>query len=139
MATQRPIGYWLKLVDRLIDERFAAIIEEHGVTRRQWQLMGVIAGGGATAEQMDASTAPFLTAGGDETSADHLAELVDSDWVLIDAGSYALTERGQIAYARLSAIVEGLRSTIADGLSDEDYSATVTALERMARNLGYTA
>ncbi|MCU1534906.1 MAG: transcriptional regulator, partial [Glaciihabitans sp.] len=37
MADQRPIGFWLKLVDRMIDEQFAATIEEHGVTRRQWQ------------------------------------------------------------------------------------------------------
>src|SRR5690606_7895822 len=137
MATQRPIGFWLKLVDRLIDERFAAIIEEHGVTRRQWQLMGVITGGGATAEQLDAALAPFLTAGGDETSADHLAELVESDWVVVDVDRYALTERGDTAYARLGTIVEGLRSTIAEGLSDAEYASTVASLERMARNLGY--
>jgi len=34
MTDQRPIGFWLKLVDRLIDERFALTLEEHGVTRR---------------------------------------------------------------------------------------------------------
>src|SRR4051794_5955774 len=135
---ERPIGYWLKLVDRLIDEHFAAIIEEHGVTRRQWQLMGVIAGGGATTEHLDAALAPFLTAGGTETSADHLAELVESEWVAVDGERYALTERGNAAYARLSTIIEGLRSTIADGLSDAEYATTVASLEVMARNLGFT-
>src|SRR5690606_34271121 len=121
---ERPIGYWLKLVDRLIDDRFATIIEEHGVTRRQWQLMGVIAGGGASAEQLDAAIAPFLPAGGTDTSADHLAELVESEWVTEESGSYSLTERGDTAYARLSAIVDGLRSTIADGLSEAEYATT---------------
>ena len=38
MENQRPIGFWLKLVDSLIDEQFASTLEEHGVTRRQWQL-----------------------------------------------------------------------------------------------------
>ena len=28
MTDQRPIGFWLKLVDRLIDEQFAATLDE---------------------------------------------------------------------------------------------------------------
>jgi len=135
---ERPIGFWLKLVDRLIDERFAAIIEEHGVTRRQWQLLGVIAASEATAEQLDAAIAPFLQAGTTETSADHLAELVDSDWVSISDGEYELTERGKVAFDRLSEVVAGLRRTVADGLSEAEYATTLSSLEQMARNLGYT-
>ena len=34
MNATRPLGFWLKLVDSLIDEQFAATLEEHGVTRR---------------------------------------------------------------------------------------------------------
>ncbi len=57
----RPIGFWLKLVDRLIDEQFAATLEEHGVTRRQWQLLNVLSREPATVEQLDAAVAPFLS------------------------------------------------------------------------------
>jgi hypothetical protein len=135
---ERPIGFWLKLVDRLIDERFAAIIEEHGVTRRQWQLLGVIASSEATAEQLDAAIAPFLQEGAVETSADHLAELVESDWVSISDGEYELTPRGTLAYSKLSEVVAGLRRTVADGIPEPDYETTLASLERMARNLGYT-
>ncbi len=75
----RPIGFWLKLVDRLIDEQFAATLEEHGVTRRQWQLPERARREPATVEQLDAAVAPFLSAatpeGGAESSAEHLSEL----------------------------------------------------------------
>lgn len=134
---EKPIGYWLKLVDRLIEDRFAAIIEEHGVTRRQWQLLGVIAVSSATAEQLDAAIAPFLV-GGSETSVDHLVELIESGWVTTDAGEYSITERGTIAFTRLSEVVDGLRNSIAQGLTAEEYATTTRALETMARNLGYS-
>jgi hypothetical protein len=37
MQAQRPSGFWLKLVDSLITEQFAASLEAHGVTRLQWR------------------------------------------------------------------------------------------------------
>ena len=50
MADQRPIGYWLRLVDGLIDDQFAGTLDEHGVTRMQWQLLNVLARGQASVE-----------------------------------------------------------------------------------------
>ena len=109
MDAPRPIGFWLKLVDRLIDEQFASTLEEHGVTRRQWQLLNVLSQGDATVEQLDAAVAPFLSAGvgadgepGEpETSAEHLSELIESAWVDATATGYELTERGRTAFDKL--------------------------------------
>jgi hypothetical protein len=137
MAAQRPIGFWLKLVDRLIDERFAAIIEEHGVTRRQWQLLNVIENSSATVEQLDEAIAPFVEAGSEETAVEHLAELVDSDWVVVEGSVYALTERGRAAFGRLQHVVDSLRDQTSEGLTQEQYETTLAALERMAVNLGW--
>ncbi len=141
MDTPRPIGFWLKLVDRLIDEQFAATLEEHGVTRRQWQLLNVLSREPATVERLDAAVAPFLsaTAGDDpaETSSEHLAELVDSAWVEIAPSGYVLTERGRGAFERLEGVVATQRTQIADGVTAEQYEQTVAVLERMARNLGF--
>jgi hypothetical protein len=72
MAPPRPIGFWLKLVDRLIDESFDSLLEEHGVTRRQWQLLNVLQRGPATLEQLDSAVAPFLREEAGESSAEHL-------------------------------------------------------------------
>ncbi|WP_403022089.1 MarR family winged helix-turn-helix transcriptional regulator [Salinibacterium sp. GXW1014] len=135
---ERPIGYWLKLVDRLIDERFAAIIEEHGVTRRQWQLLSMLSASSATIEQLDRAIAPFAEPGATESATEHLGELRESGWVTVDAGEYAITERGTVAFTRLSEVVDGLRNSLAQDLTEEEYRATVRSLERMARNLGYT-
>lgn len=134
----KPIGFWLKLVDRLIDEQFAATLEEHGVTRRQWQLLNVLSREPATVEQLDAAVAPFLSEGSGESSAEHLSELIESAWVDATPTGYELTERGRAAFDRLAEVVDELRGRLSDGLTKEQYAETVAALERMARNLGWT-
>jgi hypothetical protein len=146
MDAHRPIGFWLKLVDGLIDERFASTLEEHGVTRRQWQLLNVLSRGPATVEQLDAAVAPFLAAattssgepGEPESSAEHLSELIESAWVDATATGYELTERGHTAFDALEETVGKLRAELSDGLTPEQYTETVAALERMARNLGWS-
>ena len=147
MDAHRPIGFWLKLVDGLIDERFASTLEEHGVTRRQWQILNVLSRGPATVEQLDAAVAPFLAAGTSaaddgvpvpETSAEHLSELIESAWVDATASGYELTERGRTAFDALEETVGKLRAELSDGLTPEQYAETVAALEKMARNLGWS-
>lgn len=137
MDTPRPIGYWLKLVDRLIDEQFASTLEEHGVTRRQWQLLNVLSREPATVEQLDAAVAPFLVVHDDESSLDHLTELIDSAWVDATPTGYELTDRGRSAFERLAEVVATQRTIVADGVTPEQYEQTVAVLERMARNLGW--
>lgn len=133
----RPIGFWLQLVDRLIDETFAELIEEHGVTRRQWQLLNVLAAGEATLAALDAAVAPFLADDDGETSADHLGELVESEWVVATATGFAMTERGRMVFGKLGAEVAELRDRVARGVAPEAYATTVATLEAMARNLGW--
>ena len=153
MDAQRPIGFWLKLVDGLIDERFASTLEEHGVTRRQWQLLNVLSRGPATVEQLDAAVAPFLSAAtaaadtegataadrsAEPSSAEHLSELIESAWVDATPTGYELTERGRTAFEALSETVAKLREEMSDGLSQEQYAETIAVLELMARNLGWS-
>ena len=138
MTDQRPIGFWLKLVDRMIDERFASTIEEHGVTRRQWQLLTVLSRNEASVEQLDTAVAPFLSSADDESSAEHLGELIESGWVAAAGASYEITERGMTAYSRLAEVIAANREIATDGISSEDYTTMVSTLERVARNLGWS-
>lgn len=139
MTDQRPIGFWLKLVDRLIDEQFAETLEEHGVTRRQWQLLTVLSRGPATLEQLDLAVAPFLSNGTTpESSAEHLSELIESSWVDATATGYETTERGSGAYNRLAEVVNANRARASEGVSEQEYRDTIDVLERLAVNLGYT-
>ncbi|MEY2848393.1 MAG: hypothetical protein RI885_1058 [Actinomycetota bacterium] len=154
MADQRPIGYWLKLVDRLIDESFEGSLDEHGVTRRQWQLLNVLGSGPASVEELDAAVAPFTAAsvsgveaaGVEAAGADvsavsgiegELAELVESDWVAVSPSGYVLTPRGQQSFERLSLVVDAFRASMSEGVGEADYATTVATLERMALNLGW--
>lgn len=136
----RPIGYWLRALDRLIDEAFDETITEHGVTRRQWQLLSVLDRRSASLAELDHAVAPFLADDPDdpESSAEHLAELVESGWLVLDGDVYALTATGASAFERLRLVVDAQRARLADGLTEEQYAQTVASLERMARNLGWS-
>ena len=137
----RPLGYWLRLVDRLIDEQFATTLEEHGITRRQWQLMNVLAQAPASVAELDAAIAPFLAAATEgrerESSVEHLTELIESAWVDATPTGYELTVRGQAALERLAVVVAEQRTVITAGVTDAEYQQTVSVLQRVAVNLGH--
>jgi DNA-binding MarR family transcriptional regulator len=133
---EKPLAFWLALVDRLVEERFSSALEEHGVTRTQWRVLGVLASGPASAADLEGSLADMPAEPGG-SSADELAELVESGWVLA-ADQYTITDRGAAAYDRLADGVDELRATLITGLTDEEQAATAVALERMARNLGWS-
>jgi DNA-binding MarR family transcriptional regulator len=133
---ERPLAFWLALVDRLVEERFSAALEEHGVTRVQWRVLNVLASGPASAADLEGALTDRPPAEGG-SAAEELAELVESGWVHTD-GVYAITDRGAGAHDRLADVVDELRATLTQGLTDEEQSATAVALERMARNLGWS-
>ena len=96
MTTVRPIGFWLKLVDRLIDDGFARTLEEHGVTRRQWQLLTILDANAASGEQLSAAILPFLQgvaaslvdAGDTDTVEENYEEYMERYRVMLDGGLY---------------------------------------------------
>lgn len=141
MNEKRPLGFWLKLVDSLISEQFTESLEEHGVTRKQWQLLNVLARGPATGGELTAALAPFFgeaPAPDEPTSpSEHLAELVESGWVNEEGHTFSLTERGATSLDRLSEIVDAMREESSAGVSEADYAATIGSLRRMAENLGW--
>lgn len=138
MTESKPIGYWLKLVDQLIDKQFVDALEEHGITRRQWQLLGVLARGPATMLELASALGPFLDTSSGESVTDHVSELVESEWVAEGDDTYSLTERGVTAHARLTEVVDELRARSAEGISEADYATSIAVLESMARNLGWS-
>ena len=132
----RPLAFWLALVDRLVEEKFSGALEEHGVTRTQWKVLGVLASGPASGADLEGALAdmPPDSVGG--SAPDELAELVESGWVKSD-GDYTITDRGSAAHDRLADMVDELRASLTVGLTDKEQAATADALERMARNLGW--
>lgn len=118
----------------MLDAQFETTLDEHGVTREQWQLLNVLA-----TEPSD-----LLQEGNETAYLDDVGELIDSDWVHSDGDAtsngtvYSLTERGRGAFDRLSAVIAEQRTNDVRGISPEEYVASSDVLRRMATNLGWS-
>ncbi|GAA1356297.1 hypothetical protein GCM10009636_25420 [Arthrobacter koreensis] len=138
MATQeRPIGFWLKLLDQLVDEQFGASFEEHGVTRRQWQMMNLLTNGPASEKELSDQLKPFFPAVEAGTSGELIEELAESGWVAVSDGQYSLTDLGTRSLENLRGAVERIRDQLTVDVSEEEYAALVSVMQRMAANLGW--
>jgi DNA-binding MarR family transcriptional regulator len=136
-ADRRPIGFWLKLVDRLIDQGFDAVLGEAGLTRRHWQVLNLLHAEPATVQQADTLLAPFLSAE-EPTSRPVLDDLHARGWVAWTDDRHAtLTEAGTAAHAELLRKVSHNRERLSAGITPQEHAATIDVLRRMAVNLGW--
>jgi DNA-binding MarR family transcriptional regulator len=139
-----PLDFWLRLADTLLNEHFADLLEEHGLTRREWELLRLLSRAPGTEQDLDAALASFLATNpfapdDDGSSTDGLAELAESRWLERDGSSYRLTPRGVAAYERLQAAFARRAEAVGAGISREDFRTTVQVLRRLAANLGWPA
>ena len=137
VMTSRPIGYWLKLADRLIDERFARTLTDFVVSRQQWEILNVLSPGPSTLLNLNLALDPFLDSDVRESVADHIAELIDRGWVDVAFEYYELTGKGASKHAELHRLVAKNRTAALDGIADDELEMTVQVLEKVAKNLGW--
>lgn len=126
---ERPIGYWVKTVDRLLEDALDASLAAHGVGRRHWQTLNLLAVAPRTGAEVTAELASFLVPG--ETP---LADLEQRGWATA-TDRHALTATGEEALESLRGAVALVRRRATDGLSEDDYRTTVATLRRMTENL----
>jgi DNA-binding MarR family transcriptional regulator len=129
----RPIGYWLKELDRLIEASFDRALAEDRLTRRHWQVLNALAERPLPVADVRGELLPFD--GVDEA----LADLSARDYVTQRDGTYTLTAGGVAARERLTAQVHAMRARATDGIDAEEYAATVRVLRQMAANLAVPA
>ena len=130
----RPIGYWLKRLDRLIDARFENQLGEAGLSRRHWQLLNLLEDGPRSVPELQAELEPFLQGAPDELS-EAISGLVTRGWADSQDNIVSLTETGQAQFGLVKAKVAELRQALLAGISPEEYQATIEVLARMAANL----
>lgn len=135
--TTRPIGYWLKHLDGLIERQFEVALADAGLSRRHWQVLNVLneapAGRAAVAEAL----APFWDKTGDDLAQmlDGPNGLVARGFIAADAaGRLSLTDAGRAARAAAATRVETQRRALLEGLTPEHYAETVRVLSVMAAN-----
>ncbi|GAA3921505.1 MarR family winged helix-turn-helix transcriptional regulator [Microbacterium invictum] len=125
--TSRPLGYWLRIVDRLIAREFETAFADEDITRRDWRILNVLDGDVDAPELIEHL----------ERRGKKLRRLVDRGWVTETEGSWTLTDEGRAAKERLSAAVTGIRTKVAGSVPDEDFATAVRTLEAIARELGW--
>lgn len=136
MTDRRPIGYWLKELDRLIERTLDDALAGEGVTRRDWQVLNALEPQLAPRAEVVDKLRPFW--GVDAVDPDGvLTGLIERGWALRDADRrYALSPEGEAARGALLERVKVLRVAIAEGVTPEQYNTTIDTLRRMAENLG---
>jgi DNA-binding MarR family transcriptional regulator len=132
--TERPIGYWLKKLDGLIDGEFERQLGEAGLSRRQWQLLNLLEDGPRSAPELQAELEPFVQDAPDELS-EALSGLVTRGWADSKDNVVSLTETGQAQFGFVKTKVAEVRQSSMIGISAEEYQATIDLLARMAANL----
>ena len=135
IASRRPIGYWLKHLDRLIEDTFSRTLAGQGLTRRHWQVLNTLAHGPASPADLTKALDPFLR--DDPTGqATTEADLIDRGWVSHDQdGRLCLTLHGQTAHQQTHKQVQQTRELMLHGVHVGEYAAVIDILTRMAANL----
>jgi DNA-binding MarR family transcriptional regulator len=131
MAEERPIGWWVKRLDTLLEQAVDAVVDAEGLTRRHWQVLHSLATG--TEHEADVRTALAGFAGDIDTV---VSDLVARGWVArLGTGRVGLTPDGAAAHDRVSRAVGRVRRHAADGLSRSEYERTILVLSRMVANV----
>ena len=132
---RRPIGYWLKHLDRLIDEAFERALDADGLTRRHWQVLNTLAAGPSTAAALTAALQPFVQ---EDAKAVELIinDFFDRGWVRnVPDGGVEISERGRAVHEAAMKRVAETRQDLRRGITDDEYVSVVRILQRMASNL----
>lgn len=131
----RPIGYWLKHLDRLIEDSFERTLAAEALTRRHWQVLNTVSTRPSTHAQIVEALMPFLV--GDPEAGDQVIDdLVARGWVREGQGDLLeLTAVGTRAHAALEERVAATRQLLVRGVTGDEYRAVIDILSRMAKNL----
>jgi hypothetical protein len=127
-TSPRPLGYWLRVIDRRLDDAMRELFAADGLTRRDWRRLNLVAG-----TVSDPRLSEKLAA-----RPERVRPLVDRGWVEGEPGAWRLTEAGEAARTSLHERVSSLRARVAGAVSPEDFATTLASLEAIARELGWT-
>ena len=130
MEAQRPIGWWVKRLDALLEQAVDSAVGGEELTRRHWQILHSLADGARPEGDLRSVLADFP---GDVGAV--VTELVGRGWVERSAEGVGLTREGRAGHDRAAAAVGRVRRHVVDGLSAEEYAETIRVLDRMVANV----
>jgi hypothetical protein len=132
---RKPIGYWVKHVDGLIERHLDSALAADAVSRREWQVLNLLDRAAASEAAVVEALRPFWTPGA-RSAADVLQGLAARGWSERDgSGSVRLTPAGAAARAALAERVQAFRTAMTAGIAPAQHAATVESLRLTAENL----
>ncbi|MBO9553238.1 hypothetical protein [Cellulomonas sp.] len=134
----RPVGYWLKVVDRLIESGFEEVLARDGLTRRHWQVLNVVHAGPADEAAVAQVLAAFEPSFEGPAGSGELTLLTSRRWLRREPEGYVFTEDGEEHFRVLEERVAAFRQAVVEGVSEQDYATAIGVLEQVARNLGWS-
>lgn len=134
MEQMRPIGYWVKRLDRALEARFERTLAAHGLSRRHWQVLNALREDVRTEGELSRMLEPFWTEDAIPW-AQVKADLLASGLISLQDGVIELTAAGVALHGVLGKQVSDTRTVLMQGVSNEEYLATIRVLERMAENV----
>lgn len=136
MPAQRPIGYWIKVLDQLIEADLTRTLTPFGLSRRHWQILNLVEEHARTSAAIAGELDSFVESSGDVD--DLLDELTERGWLQRGDEIYGLTTSGIERLSAARTEISAARQAISEGLTREAYETTISTLETMCRNLGWT-
>lgn len=133
MDKLKPIGWWLKRLDELIEQDLDHALEPFGLDRRYWQTLNLIAADKRRSSEVSAGIAPFVESS--EHAASLLNDLTDTGWLDRTDDSFDFTDSGRSRFELAHRAVTTARTRASEGLSRNDYETTVSTLQVMCENL----
>jgi DNA-binding MarR family transcriptional regulator len=132
---RKPIGYWLKHLDRLIEDAFDRTLADDNLSRRHWQVLNILGRGSATRAELNVALKPFT---GDDPTA--LTPVIDAltrqGWATAEAdGRHALTVDGAAVHQRIRQDVDQTRRLILRYVTTAEYAQVIDILQKMAAGL----
>jgi DNA-binding MarR family transcriptional regulator len=134
-GARKPIGYWLKHLDRLIEDTFDRTMTDAGLTRRHWQALNTLARGPSRRSELQTALDPFVRAD-PAALVTIIDELAAFGWVQTgEDGRWCLTASGVAAHQRIQEDVDRTRRLILTNVTADEYTQVIDVLQRMATGL----
>lgn len=136
MTAPRPLGYWVKTLDRLIDEQFERAAESTGLSPGEWRVLNRLSIGAEQTATVEESLSALSDR--DRSVAETLEALVASGLVEQQAEEHRLSNDGYVRADQVEqAAMERIREQLGGDLDGEQYDALLARLEQMAKALGW--
>ncbi|PHQ51129.1 hypothetical protein BLA24_15260 [Streptomyces cinnamoneus] len=135
----QPAAYWAWSTTQALLRHVRSALARADITQPQWWTLNHVGAseGGLTREEVCARLDAFPYHLGPEDMGHAVDNLLHRGWLTADdSGRLTLTDAGREAEGQARSLVARLRSEIHEGVTDEEYAAALTVLQRMIRNVG---